>query len=81
MTALNSIWKQKKCWIYKTCREVKRAKKEIYQIDISDLGNLQHLKIVLYSDVTFTNVTDGASQGRSILFLVGNTNKYMPIAW
>ena len=60
---------------------VKKAKKEKSQIDIPDLGNLEQLKIVYYSDASFSNLTDGDWQGGYIHFLVGNNDKYMPIAW
>ena len=56
------------------------VKKEKFQIDIPDLGNLEQLKIVAYSDASFGNLTDGGSQRGYILFLVGNNDKYMPIA-
>ena len=46
------------------------------KIDIPDLGNLEQLKIVASSDASF----DGGSQGDYTL-LVGNNDKYMPIAW
>ena len=63
-------------------RQVNRAvKKEKSQIDIPDLGNLKQLKIVAYSDASFGNLTYGGSQGSYILFLVGYSDKYMPIAW
>ena len=57
------------------------VKKEKSRIDIPDLGNLEQLKIVAYSDASFGNLTDGGSQGGYILFLVGNNDKHMPIAW
>ena len=41
------------------------------------MGNLEHLKIV----ASFANLADGGFQGGYILFLVGNNNKYLPIAW
>ena len=51
---------------------VKKAK-----IDIPDLGNLEQLKIVAYSDASFGNLTDRSSQGGYILFWVRNNDKYM----
>ena len=62
-------------------KQANRAKKEKSQIDIPDLGNLKHLKIVAYSDASFGNLTDGGSQGGYIIFLVGSNDKYMPTAW
>ena len=57
------------------------SKTEKSHIDIPDLGNLKHLKIVAYSDASFGNLTDRGSQGGYIIFLVGSNDKYMPIAW
>lgn len=82
VSELSSILKQQNVECIKQAnRVVKKAKKEKSQIDIPDLGNLKHLKIVAYSDASFANLTDGGSQGGYILFLVGNNNKYMTIAW
>ena len=33
-----------------------------------DLGNLEQLKIVVYSDTSFSNLTDGGSQGGYTFF-------------
>ena len=57
---------------------VKKAKSHI---DIPDLGNLKHLKIVAYTDASFGNLIDGGSQGGYIIFLVGSYDKDIPIAW
>ena len=61
-------------------RLVKKQKKEKSRIDIPDLGNLEQLKIVAYSDASSSNLTDGSSQRGYILFLVGSNDKYKPIA-
>ena len=47
-------------------QESKKRKKT--QIDIPDIGNLEHLKIVVYSDASFANLTDGISQEGNVLF-------------
>ena len=62
-------------------RTIKKAKKEKSQIHIPNLGNPKLLQIIAYSNASFANVTDGGSQGGYIIFLVGNNNQYMPIAW
>ena len=62
-------------------RTIKKAKKEKSQIHIPNLGNPKLLQIIAYSDASFANLTDGGSQGGYIIFLVGNNNQYMPIAW
>lgn len=82
VSELSSILKQENVECLKQAnRVVKKAKKEKSHIDIPDLGNLEHLKIIAYSDASFGNLTDGGSQGGYILFLVGSNDKYMPIAW
>ena len=62
-------------------RTIKKAKKEKSQIHIPNLGNPKLLQIIAYSNASFANLTDGGSQGGYIIFLVGNNNQYMPIAW
>ena len=59
----------------------KAKKKEKSQIDIPVLGNLELLKIITYSDASFSNLTDGGSQGGYILFWLEKNDKYMTIAW
>ena len=61
-------------------KTVKKAKKEKSQIIIPNLGRLECLRIVAYSDASFANLKDGGSQGGYIIFLVGSNNNYMPIA-
>ena len=56
---------------------VKKAKKNP-KFYIPNLGNLELLQIIASSDASFTNLTDGGSQGGYIMFLVG---RYIPIAW
>ena len=82
VSALSSILKLENVECIKQInRTVKKAKKEKCQIDIPDLGNPTSIQIVAYSDASFANLTDGGSQGGFIIFLLGNNNRYMPIAW
>ena len=62
-------------------KALKKAKKEKSQISIPNLGNLEKTKIVLYSDASFANLMDGGSQGGYVIFLQGESGKYMPISW
>ena len=62
-------------------KTLKKAKKEKSQISIPDLGNLEKVKIVVYSDASFANLMDGGSQGGYVIFLQGETGKYLPISW
>ena len=69
VSALSSILKQENVECLKQAnRVIKKAKKEKSQIDIPDLGNLEHLKIVAHSDALFANLADEGSQGGYTLF-------------
>ena len=82
VSALSAILKQENVdCIRQINRTIKKAKKEKSQIHIPNLGNPKLLQIIAYSDASFANPTDGGSQGGYIIFLVGNNNQYMPIAW
>ena len=59
----------------------KKAKRVKSQLVIPDLGNLNDLKIVAYGDSSFSNLSDGGSQGGHIIFLVGSKKKYFPLSW
>ena len=83
ISELSSMLKQENVKCLKQANRVvkKSKKKKKSQIDIPDLGNLEQLKVVAYNDASFGSLTDGSSQGGYALFLVGNNDKYMPIAW
>ena len=58
-------------------KAVKKAKKEKSQLVIPDLGNLNKLQILAFSDASFMNLNDGGSQGGYVIFLVGDNGNYM----
>ena len=62
-------------------KNIKKAKKEKSQICIPNLGNLDKLSIVAYSDASFANLEDGGSQGGYIIFIVGEKGNYFPLHW
>ena len=62
-------------------RTIKKAKKEKSQIANPNHGDPRHLQSGAYSDASFANLNDGGSQGGFIIFLLGDDNKYLPIAW
>lgn len=66
--------------MYKTSKQSSQESKK-WKIPNRHSRNIKHLKIIAYSDDSFANLTDGESQGGYIFFLVGSTNRYMPIAW
>ena len=82
VSQMSSAIKQKKVECIKQLnRIIKKAKKEKSQIVIPDLGSLENIKLVGFSDASFANLKDGGSQGGYIIFVVGDNKKYMPIAW
>ena len=62
-------------------KNIKKAKREKSQICIPNLGNLDKLSIVAYSDASFANLEDGGSQGGYIIFVVGDKGNYFPLHW
>ena len=60
---------------------IKKAKRVKSQLVIPDLGDLHDLKIVAYGDSSFSNLSDGGSQGGYIIFLVGSNKRYFPLSW
>ena len=76
------VFKQEKVKCIKQVKLLRKPKKKIekYLRDIPDLKNFEHLKIVVYSDISFTNLTEKGSQRGYICFLVGSNSKYIPIA-
>ena len=69
VSALSSILKQENVECLKQSnRVIKKAKKEKSQIDIPNLGNLEHLKIVAYSDASFANLADGDPKEATYFF-------------
>ena len=49
-------------------------------LKVPNLGNLENVRIMCFSDVYFANLKNGSSQGRFIIFLCGS-GKYAPTAW
>ena len=60
---------------------IKKAKRVKSQLVIPNLGDLCDLQIVAYGDSSFSNLSDGGSQGGHIIFLVGSNNEYFPLSW
>ena len=79
---LSSVVKQQNVECIKQVNKaLKKAKKEKSQISVPDLGDLESLKLVVYSDASFANLLDGGSQGGYVIFLQGENGEYLPISW
>ena len=62
-------------------KTLKKAKKEKSQISVPDLGILENVKLVVYSDASHANLIDGGSQGGYVIFLQGKNGNYLPVSW
>ena len=62
-------------------KNIAKAKKEKSRICIPNLGNLNELSIIAYTDASFANLVDGGSQGGYIIFVVGSNGNYFPLHW
>ena len=68
--------------IVRANKTVKRLKYEDCDILFPDLGNLNQLKLVVFSDASHANLPDGySSAGGFIVFLVGSNKRCCPLAW
>ena len=56
-----------------------KSKKVLLQFP--NLGNIEQCSILCFSDATFANLRNALSQGRFIIFLINNSNRYAPISW
>ena len=62
-------------------KNIQKAKREKSQICIPNLGDLNELSLIAYSDASFANLPDGGSQGGYIIFVVGKNGAYFPLHW
>ena len=46
-----------------------------------DLGNLEKLKIICYSDASLGNLSSGKSVGGHVIFLLGENGSVCPVSW
>ena len=61
-------------------KHIKKLNAERVQLKIKKIC-LKSARIVCYTDASFANLRDGASQGGYIIFLVGKDGKYSPLTW
>ena len=68
--------------ILRANKTLKKLKHEDCDILFSDLGDLNLLKLVVFSDASHANLPDGfSSAGGFIVFLVGGNKRCCPLAW
>ena len=61
-------------------KAVKKIKSADVSIHFPNLGEVDKLSVVAYSDAAHANLPSGASQGGQVIFLAGN-EKVAPITW
>ena len=68
--------------IVRANKTVKKLKYDECDIFFPDLGDLNRLKLVVFSDASHANLPDGfSSAGGFIVFLVGSNKRCCPLAW
>ena len=61
-------------------KSIKKAKSSDINIQFNNVGNLEHAKIVCYTDASFRNLKGESSQGGHIIFIKSNKN-FSPVTW
>ena len=71
-----------------TVEDLKKANKCVKKLQLQkvvlrfpNLGDLSKLRLLSYTDSSFNNLGEGASQGAFINFVVGENQKYAPLSW
>ena len=67
--------------ILKANKLLLKAKNENLLLRFGLPGPIENFKIVCYNDSSLDSVKDGGSQGRFIIYLVGENNVSSPIMW
>ena len=62
-------------------KAVRKLKNDSLKITYPSLGDPAAVKVVVYADGSHASLPNGASQGGSIVFLVGQNNKAAPMSW
>ncbi|XP_078490921.1 uncharacterized protein LOC144747058 [Ciona intestinalis] len=60
---------------------IRKLHNEDLKIKFMSLGDVEKLKLVVYSDAAFANLHDGGSQGAFLIFLVGENKKCNILSW
>lgn len=60
---------------------VRKAKSNRVSLKYSNLGLNSDLKLVVFTDAAFANLSDGGSQGAHLVFLVGKNGKCNLLSW
>ena len=67
--------------IIKAHKLLKHAKEERLKLTFSKLTSVEDIKLIVYQDASFGNLSDGGSQGGFIIFLCDKNCTCCPISW
>ena len=65
----------------KANKYIRKLKSQEVSLQFPNLGKIEQCSILCFSDATFTNLRNALSQGRFIIFLINNSNRYASISW
>ena len=65
----------------KADKYIHKLKSKRVLLQFPNLGNIEQCSILCFSDATFANLRNALLQGRFIIFLINNSNRYAPISW
>ncbi len=67
--------------IHEANRIVCKLKSKKVVLNFQYLGKDSALKMVVYSDASFGNLSDGGTQGGHLIVLMGENGKFSPLSW
>ena len=67
--------------IHEANRIVCKLKSKKVVLNFQYLGSDDTLRMIVFSDASFGNLSDGGTQGGHLIFLMGENGKFSPLAW
>ncbi|KAL2093504.1 hypothetical protein ACEWY4_010816 [Coilia grayii] len=67
--------------IHEANRIICKLKSKKVVLNFQHLGRDPGLKLVLFSDASFGNLSDGGTQGGHLIVLMGENGKFSPLSW
>ena len=62
-------------------KTIRKVKKQASKLVVPNLGDITKARIQAYCDASFGSHMNGSSHGGYIIYLVGNNENYVPVAW
>lgn len=67
--------------IHEANRIVCKLKSKKVALNFQHLGRNRALKMIMFSDASFGNLSDGGTQGGHLILLMGENGKFSPLTW